>query len=592
MAASVTGASLSEIYNRLKNTESTYPMDAKTFSDWSIEAGDKLSVTRDGKTYGSAAHTTTMTWKGTTPTVEVNSTGNEKRESVSKIKKKKYNSGGAGVRNDEKMYTYEVNQDHLLYEVYDTNGRFSKLEVTVRGLYHEVYDSSGRFSKLQNTVHGLYHEVYDSTGRFSKLQNTVYGLYHEVYDSTGKFSRLQNTVNGLYHEVYDTNGKYSKLQNTVNGLYHEVYDPGGAVSTLQNTANGFETRISKVVDANGTIKSASIATAINGSSSEVYIEADHIKLSGNILLQNAIGSDNGGNIWATGNIQAGLSGGNYIRGKTLHLIGGSSSQSADEQVLSSEDIKDMIIKLSVSGNTLSIWKHGDAKTGNPSMTFSKATTLSGDWSSGSGIFKVTASPQGNTKKTQLFDLTNGDISWNGNVATCSVYANIDDGETKYDTGKRLTVNATGRYNAGRAAVTLGEPTWNAITGQLPSYRTVTVSTVGRTDASGGTANLSQPIALYLTKSNLTVSMRTGSESGTTYASITCSDSNLKKSNIKSGVEIFGVTGEYTGESYTKYTFARTRTQDASGYHYKFEISTGWQTPFGGDGGTYSLYKKD
>ena len=87
-------------------------------------------------------------------------------------------------------------------------------------------------------------------------------------------------------------------------------------------------------------------------------------------------------------------------------------------------------------------------------------------------------------------------------------------------------------------------------------------------------------------------MRTGSTSGTTYAATACSDSNLKATNIKKDVEIFGVKGSYTGDSYTKYTFSKTRTQDASGYHYTFAISTGWQAPFGSDGGTYSLYKKD
>ena len=48
----------------------------------------------------------------------------------------------------------------------------------------------------------------------------------------------------------------------------------------------------------------------------------------------------------------------------------------------------------------------------------------------------------------------------------------------------------------------------------------------------------------------------------------------------------------SGDSYTKYTFSKTRTQASDGYHYTFSISTGWQTPFGSSGGTYDLYKKN
>ena len=390
----VTGASLSGIYDRLNNS-STRPMSASTFSDWSLEAGDKVIVTRDGQNYESTVHNSSMSWKGKTPTVEINSTGNEKRDAVSKAEKKKYNRGGSGVRNDENMYVYEVNQDNLLYEVYDTNGRLSKLQVTVNGLFHEVYDSEGRFSKLSNTVNGLFHEVYDSEGRFSKLSNTVDGLTHEVYDSEGRFSKLSNTVDGLKHEVYDSDG---------------------TVSYLMNTARGFETRISKVVDANGTIKSASIATAINGSSSEVYISADHVKVTGNLMISALMSGDGSGNLIVANNIYAGLNGVNYIQGKTLRLVGASSSQGADVQTLAAGDIKDMIIKANVSGNTLQLWKHGDSTTGDPTWTFNKAVSLSGAWSGTTYSVSATAGViSGQAPSTSVYLTVEGSPNPNATV---------------------------------------------------------------------------------------------------------------------------------------------------------------------------------
>ena len=84
------------------------------------------------------------------------------------------------------------------------------------------------------------------------------------------------------------------------------------------------------------------------------------------------------------------------------------------------------------------------------------TTLSGAWqSSPAGELLVTASPQGSQIRFQLMDTVPADISWNNNVATVTVYANLNGGETKYDTYKRLTVDATSVFNAGKQAATVG-----------------------------------------------------------------------------------------------------------------------------------------
>jgi hypothetical protein len=69
------------------------------------------------------------------------------------------------------------------------------------------------------------------------------------------------------------------------------------------------------------------------------------------------------------------------------------------------------------------------------ITFSRATTLSGAWSS--GVFTVAASPQNQYKWTSL---TQGTASWSGKTVTIPIYATIDNGAAVIDTGK--TVSAT------------------------------------------------------------------------------------------------------------------------------------------------------
>jgi len=118
-------------------------------------------------------------------------------------------------------------------------------------------------------------------------------------------------------------------------------------------------------------------------------------------------SVSGGSLIISGNIQAGLDNLNYIQGKTLRLVGGSSSQSADVQSLSSDDIKDMIIKADVAGSTLKLWKHGASKTGDPTWTFNRAVSLSGGW----------------TGTTYNVSATDGII--NGTPPSTSVYLTVE-----------------------------------------------------------------------------------------------------------------------------------------------------------------------
>ena len=122
--------------------------------------------------------------------------------------------------------------------------------------------------------------------------------------------------------------------------------------------------------------------------------------------------------------------------ESLTLRDGSSSVAISES-----DLAGMIKNASVSGNTLTL-----TKVDGSTVTFSKATTLSGAWSSGK--FTVSASPQGNSNYTELKSVANADITWDGNMASIEVKAYNNGSETPISTGKTLTVDASSRYTAG------------------------------------------------------------------------------------------------------------------------------------------------
>lgn len=173
----------------------------------------------------------------------------------------------------------------------------------------------------------------------------------------------------------------------------------------------------------------------------------------------------------------------------------------------------------------------------------------------------------NLSKSISLYLTQG--SWSSNKLTVFMRTGSTSGTVYAQTEVNASTLVTNAGYAGRAAVSLNDPTWNAVTGSTPTSRTVTVSTSGRTDSSGTTSNLSKSVSLYLTKGSwssnkLTVSMRTGSTSGTVYAQTEVDASSLVTTALYAGKAAVGITGaNWNGSSVSVSTTGRTNTSGAA-----------------------------
>ena len=131
--ANVTGIDLNPILQRLNSTSNYHPFDAETFSDWATEAGDIVAISRNGETYISPVHTSRMVWKGKAPTMQISTTGNEKRDAVSRVSRKKYGRGSAGIRSQEGIHREFYNEDGILH---------SELHITESYLRTEFHDET------------------------------------------------------------------------------------------------------------------------------------------------------------------------------------------------------------------------------------------------------------------------------------------------------------------------------------------------------------------------------------------------------------------------------------------------------------------
>lgn len=124
--------SLSSIYNRLNNVDPYHPYETQTFSDWSVEAGDVVSVSRDGKKYNSPLSSTTLEWNGA-PKVTMVSSGQQKRDSVTRAAEKKYSRGGGGYRNSKDVNTsITQTQTMIELEAHDRSKKDAELSASIK----------------------------------------------------------------------------------------------------------------------------------------------------------------------------------------------------------------------------------------------------------------------------------------------------------------------------------------------------------------------------------------------------------------------------------------------------------------------------
>ena len=444
----ITGASLQPIYDRLHAVDTYHPMSADTFSDWAMEAGDIVTVSRDGNTITSPVHSMNVVWRGS-PQTTINSTGKEERESISRTSKKKYGRGGGGMSNDQ-------------------------------GFYKDLYSEDGRLhSELMYTESVL-------TAEFQA------GIESTRADFT---SALEFTASHLEVEFNDN----------ISSLHSELVMTASVFQTeLTNTASGLSSRITQnankvavVVDSNNNIKAAQIVASINGSSSEVAISADHVVLSGNTSI-NSIMSVSERTVY----ISAPMRVEGDIMGMSFTTRNGSNSATIS-------DFSDVIKSASVSGNTLTLTPVvGDPIPFNKAVSLSgewdgttysvSATsgTISGSPPTTSVHLQIEGSP--NPNETVYAKIYKENPSIPGNVLTTTELELVENASSQVvnlqtATGGLVkgTISTANTYKGG----------WDLAVGKIGSFSVtdgtglvslqIPGSTVGSTDSKTGTITVTQ-----------------------------------------------------------------------------------------------------
>ena len=250
-----------------------------------------------------------------------------------------------------------------------------------------------------NGVSGLWEKVIDSA---AVLQDT---RFEQSKESMRLMAGRVDVIDGQVHAHYaELKVGADQIKSTVTDHYNQV------TSSITQEAN----RISLVVEgygANAHIKPAQIVAAINDGASSILISANHINLDGYVKATDITANYISSKISSSGTLVAhDLSAQTITAGANLYLPNGLSVWANGVWSLN----------LSHSGNTYTLKEiklNGDERTVG---SFSRATTLTGAWSSGN--YTVTASPQGDTISTGGLTVASGQARKDGNLLYVPVYA--------------------------------------------------------------------------------------------------------------------------------------------------------------------------
>lgn len=266
--------------------------------------------------------------------------------------------------------------------------------------------------------------------------------------------RITVESNRITQEVTRASAKEGELAGRITTTATEINAEVTRAKAAENTLSGRITvnsnKVAIVVeekDGQNVVKAASIVTAINNSESSIHLDADKVYIGSQKSTTVINGKLNASDVTA-----------NYIKGKIADIaqvvMNGANivgdlyiRNGSGQQQNASASIWD--IQLTQNGNTYTLKRKRIQDTDYVEIgTFSRATSLSGAWSGGE--LTVSASPQGNTFKADLF--TAGHWGYAPSESKKTYYGSIsakhNGGATSYSTGESFEVDASSIYDDG------------------------------------------------------------------------------------------------------------------------------------------------
>lgn len=267
----------SAIYTRLAAAPRFHPASADMFMpDWTLEAGDVVEVKSGESSYNVPVYSMNLNWKGSSR-VTVQSTGNEKRDPISALKRKQYGAG-AGAYRAQKNFSSELQEFET--EISQTN-----YEISLRAYQRDMdnVDEILRQAGISINAYGVITYAEDNVNMIGSKFSVQAGQISSIVTKTGINNLSQNDT--LYTKITQTENDITSIaQKTgVNSLgqgetlYSKISQNATNITTLVNKTGindvgQNETLYSKISQNAGDITTLVTKTGINslGTSDTLY----------------------------------------------------------------------------------------------------------------------------------------------------------------------------------------------------------------------------------------------------------------------------------------------------------------------------------
>ena len=337
------------------------------------------------------------------------------REDVTKIiadNMKKSGKGGrtAGKQSKEDHAWFEDTDDHVAMCAEaligrDANGvdwyRLSSIIVDGEGIHQKVEATDGRVTRAYTLIDQNEERIRLEAKRASDAEGELSGRL------TVQADKIEAEVQRATSAEGTLSGRLTVQADRITAEVNRATTAEGSLSGRITVEAGKISQIVSAVGKDGKVTAASIIASVNDGSSLIQLNADHIDING---LVNKLKSYD-------------------ISAESLsaHQISSDGECTFDTVVVDSLQVNgntNVLVDASVDNNVLTLTFDDGTE-----VTFSKATSLSGSWSS--GVLTVTASPQGNTYSDAV---QGGSESWANGLCTIPIQHSTNGGTSWYGVG--------------------------------------------------------------------------------------------------------------------------------------------------------------
>lgn len=327
-----TNSETNTIYNRLASFKSFNPSSVDLFSDWTVQAGDIVTVKSGDESYSLPVYSATTNWLGS-PKVTLESTGNETREPISELKRQQFSAGrsryGTGrtvANHGERLSWAEINIDENAAQIQLTAGRVDKVEGRVSQAEIDIDGAEAKISLWANRTEQNEQLISQARIDIDGANARIDLQASRVEKAEGRISSAEIAIDGANAKITaeakridEANGKISQAMIDIDGAnaaiklkasQTEVDKLTGRVSTAESELKVQAGEISTKVSKDGIISS------INQTAEEIRIQASKINLSGYVTASQLEAQSA-----RFDNLVSGLSIAEYLQAKKLYITG-------------------------------------------------------------------------------------------------------------------------------------------------------------------------------------------------------------------------------------------------------------------------------